>query len=203
MIDNPKSEQILHYIDKVHNTLSETGKAINYAMYMLVFLSSALLAISIGLIDVDSRDFSMGGFKFSTSIWILIICASWVIGFLYISITAFSIREAELRDTIIRLYESLDYHDLSMDNLDSNPLETPNIFTVILNFNPKSASGKCIYFITEILGLGLIGIFPIVVQLIAAYNLSYAFNLSWLASISILVLSLIELFYLWTRATNQ
>ncbi len=180
MSENVDRELTLHYIDKVHTSLLETGQSINRSIVSLALLVVIILALSSGIVSVN-QNISLGGFNFNVSISIVLTGGAWAIGLLFIYILGLDYHDSILRDTILRLYKSLGFSDESMFDLESNSLEFPNILTITLNTKrmPSYFLGKAIYIISLILAFSFFLIGPIIAQIIAGYKMVLLYGATW------------------------
>lgn len=118
----------LHYIDKIHVSLIETGKAINRNLIYIVILSLLLIALGSGLLEAE-KNISVAGLVFSFPYWTISYAGAWILIFYYVSFIGLIGHETRLRDAILRLYKKIGFSDQSMEELQANPLEYPNFVT--------------------------------------------------------------------------
>lgn len=220
--DKPTSEEVsLHYIDKIHAVLLETGKRINGAILSLLICSLTLVAVSVDAIVVDRR-VAIDGFQIDISPSLLLVGGSWIVGILLLYLLGLVNHEARLRFRIQKLYRSLQYEEPSMYSPTVNPLEAPNVVTVVLNLAlpsriifdpawwqsreyPRFSRSHRLYraFIsfTELLISLIIILLPYAAQILAGYKLLVLFGWQWwiLSSHSLLLLITLGYSALWWR----
>jgi|GraSoiStandDraft_15_1057317.scaffolds.fasta_scaffold256703_2 hypothetical protein len=69
-MEKPDKDVTLHYIDKLHATLLETGKSLNGVDFALTSFSIILIALSLGLATM-SRELSFDGLNLAFSFWLV------------------------------------------------------------------------------------------------------------------------------------
>jgi len=120
----------LHYIDKLHNSLLESGKALNRNLIVSIIASLVLFGLSKGIVTVEDK-ISILGANLKIQSWIITLIITWLIAIAFIRILGMARHESRIRDTIIRLYEEISFSDESMKDEEANPLEYPSILTIL------------------------------------------------------------------------
>ncbi len=181
-----EKELALHYIDKVHMSLLETGKAINrYAMYV-VTTSLLLMALGTGLLDVG-KTISISGLSISIPSWVISYVGAWILIFFYGSFLGLINHENWLYKVVIRLYRSIGFSDESMESHSENTLEYPGVLTISAS---KRSLGKA-HSPFIILYAGVLILFPMVAEVYVAYKLLVSQNYSLLMIFSFCLIFLI------------
>ena len=193
----------LHYIDKIHAVLIETGRGINYAMIATVVLSIVVLSLSAGAISVD-KEFSFGGLKFEVTSWVVLFGGTSLICVLHIYFLALSNHEHHLREIIIRLYKSVGLSDESLNETKIHPLESPNMFALIFEetYVGKSALTKNFFGVIDTVLLLTLFLLPLAVEIIVGYKVSSLLNWAWWAISSFAFLLLMSGSYIVAYVMN-
>lgn len=172
----------LHYIDKVHSALKETGESISRVVIFQTLLSLITIALSAGVIFSDT-DYTVSGFTFHVSFPLVLVSGAVAVGCLLMSQLGLVQHEDNLRDTVLRLYRELGYDDMSMANPLANPLESPNVVTIILNlYSSRSLPGtlhRLLYTSSRVLFFALFLLLPLVAQIVTCYRMVILFGWQW------------------------
>lgn len=195
MKNKPDTSLQLHYIDKVHTSLIETGNLINKVVFIQTFISLIIVALATELISVD-KEYSLEGLKFYISSPLILVSGSILIGFLLMSQLGLLKHEEQLRDTIFRLYEEVGYSDQSMLDLIANPLESPNVATIILNLYQSrlqkrpSFIYRLLLFFSRVFFFSIFLFFPLVTQFIVGYKLISVYGVQWWSLLPYIILAI-------------
>lgn len=129
----------INFIDKLHVSLQETGKAINRHFLYLTFFSAILSMIALDAIVVSDK-FNIFVFEISISPVLFILCISFIVTFLFVSLLSLLCYEERLRDDMLRIYKELGFFDESLKNTQVSPLEYPVLASVLIGRNVGSLS---------------------------------------------------------------
>ncbi len=172
MENEPDKDVVLHYIDKVHNALTETVQVLNCIGILLTLLSIFTIALSVGLVSAN-HNYSIGGLNFVISYWIIIMSGAWATGILSIYYMSLDNHRAILRDEIMQLYKSIGYENGSMKYGGTSALEVPNMMIFLIEVQ-LFREFKTVRFIDRIVNIsifGFISLVPIVTEIFACYKL--------------------------------
>jgi hypothetical protein len=193
MAKKPDSSLQLHYIDKVHATLLETGNLINRVIFVQTLVSLVMVALAAEVIAVD-KEFSLEGLKFYVSSPLILVSGSVFIGFLLMSQLGLVKHEEKLRDTILRLYKEIEYSDQSMRDIVAHPLESPNIATIIWNLyytrlqDRPSLAYKLLLFLSRVFFFALFLFAPLAAQFVVGYKVFLLYGTQWWSFLPYVVL---------------
>ena len=103
-----EKEQIsLHFIDKLHVALLDTGKQINRSMVIIILLCLILISWVSGTSSLND-EITVGGLKITIDSWTIPFFCSWLLALLFIYLFGLSLHEIRTLDKIIELYEELE-----------------------------------------------------------------------------------------------
>ena len=181
-----ENELVLHYIDKVHVSLLETGKGVNrYAMYV-VTMSLLLVALGTGLLDAG-KTISISGLSINFPSWVISYVGAWILIFFYGSFLGLITHEQLLHSLVLRLYRSIGFSDKSMEGEWVNPLEYPGVLTISYGYSILGKAHSPIL----ILYLVVLIFFPLVAEGYVAYKLLVSQDYSMLLIFSFCLIFLI------------
>jgi|SRR5579859_5949084 len=190
----PEKELVLHYIDKVHSSLTGTITALNRVWILLVVFSFILIILCFGLVSTGNSGFSYGGLNLIVPLWIIIFGGAWVIGILFIYLLSLETQRGELVDEIVKLYQSIGYENNSMKLRGTGALEIPNMMSIVI----ESIKFKSIMDPLLLVIFGVVFLIPLGAEGIACYKIIAVFGWKWWIIVSFLLLFLLTISYLIT-----
>lgn len=203
METEPDKEVVLHYIDKVHNGLTETVQILNRIGILLALLSIFTIALSAGLVSAN-QNYSFEGLNFVISYWIIIMSGAWATGILSIYYMSLDNHRTMLRDEIIQLYRSIGYENTSMKDGGTGALEVPNMMILLIEVQ-LFREFKTVKFIDRVITLsifGFISLIPIVTEIFAFYKFTILLGLVWWGLASFIILFLLTMSYFIAMLRN-
>jgi hypothetical protein len=181
-----EKEQIsLHFIDKLHVNILDTGKQINRSMVIIILLCLILISWVSGTSSLND-EITVGGLKITIDSWTIPFFFSWLLALLFIYLFGLSLHEIRTLDRIIELYEELDFKDESLKDRVCNPLEHPNICTVAFSklLLGDSATAKITSALATYMVVIAFFVLPFFSQGIAFYRLTILLGLKWWLCVS-------------------
>ena len=109
MLDDGQQTIKLHYIDKLHTTLFESGRSETHNTVAQIVMSVAIILVVSGSVKFDSH-VSIAGLTVTASIPLLLVTAACVLGTLVLIASVRLMHEERIRKAIICVYESLGFH---------------------------------------------------------------------------------------------
>lgn len=191
-VPQPDKELILHYIDKVHSSLTGTITALNRVWILLVVFSFILIILCFGLVSTSNSGFSYGGLNLIVPFWIIIFGGAWVIGILFIYMLSLETQRGVLVEEIIKLYKSIGYENDSMKLGGTGALEIPNMMTIAI----ESIKFESIINIPLSATFVVVLLVPLGAEIIACYKTIATFGWKWWIIASFLLLFLLSISYL-------
>ena len=191
----------LHYVDKLHGSLIETGKSINRSMMLEVVLALGVLAMATGIVTTNQK-FSVTGLELQFEAWVFPLAGSWLLALVYVYLLELTVHENELRDTILRLYSDLGISDKSLKDLETNPLESPNIITVVVSKERVGSTkyGLLMRIYAALVMVSVLLVLPILAEIVAAYNLFKKYGVNWWFIVSYVAIFVLMFLYLMVIA---
>jgi len=186
-----KENITLQYIDTIHKSLFQSGKTGNRNLIISSITSIVLIGLSKEILMVGEK-ISIWGANLQIQSWFIILSLTWLLAITYIRILGLSINEKRLRSKIVKLYEDISFSDESMKDIESNPLEYPNILTTLTSGNILKL-GKFEFFVSVI--ALMIMLLPFVAEVYAYFKLYTEFGLEWWLIVSLVFVIGIMLIY--------
>tara|TARA_R110000744_G_scaffold369279_1_gene479435 strand:- start:423 stop:1025 length:603 start_codon:yes stop_codon:yes gene_type:complete len=177
----------LQFVSKIQDAYFQTGRMLNRKVSMMLILSVVLVLLSTGMVKID-QDFSLLGFKFQISVWVILYTVSWVLALVVLSIGGLARHEEQLNTEILRIYAELGFVDHSSSRLDSvSACEFPKLISLVCSKENLKLGSKTSVYLERILGV-LWLILPIIGQGFAVYTLCSILGIRWWVVCSYLVM---------------
>lgn len=174
-------EIVLNYIDKLYNSLHIVGKSIHNYIKWDCFICFVLIFLLIGEIKPINK-ITVIGLEFEFSLTLLMIALSCIISWMLVQIVGLLDREVELRDAILKLYNTdLFFEDDTMKDKKTNTLEYPSYLTIPFRNRIYGKSKiSCAYFYAmTLLASIIIFIVPLIIQFFVFIKLYKSIGLTW------------------------
>jgi hypothetical protein len=158
----------LHYIDKIHASMIETGKAVNRATGVMSFLAVLVLLLSSGLASMGSSISILGTtLEFNGSV--ALVATSWLLGITYVYLWGAAHHGYFLRQRILELYTRLGFNEARADiSKGAHPIDYPDLLTVAITNQALSVGGGSgLQFIGTLIVLIVIAFVPLGAEYIA------------------------------------
>jgi hypothetical protein len=172
----PDEQFALHYIDKLHTTLLETGKVLNRLTIVITGGSIALIALASGIVSVEQK-LSILGATISMPPSLIVLLGVCLLALLFVHFVALINHEERIGNSILRLYGKLGFHDSSMSDVESNPLEYPNVITTAVSAE-NVGLGPARWLAGGMVILALL-ILPFAADVYACYRLALVYGPAW------------------------
>jgi hypothetical protein len=170
-------------------------------MMLEVVLALGVLAMATGIVTTNQK-FSVTGLELQFEAWVFPLAGSWLLALVYVYLLELTVHENELRDTILRLYSDLGFSDKSLKDLETNPLESPNIITVVVSKERVGSTkyGLLMRIYAALVMVSVLLVLPILAEIVAAYNLFKKYGVNWWFIVSYVAIFVLMFLYLMVIA---
>ena len=163
-------ELTLHYIDKLHNSLLESGRATSRSVGLVAVLSIGVLALSMGIATLQ-EEVAIGGAVLAMQSWVVLIGLSLVLAGAYFHLWGTAAHDHRVGTIILQQYSLLGFDPPLKETREPHPLAYADVFTTITNLGGLDlGAGRVGRFLSTISGLvGTVALVlgPIAVECVA------------------------------------
>ena len=170
----------VHYVDKVHQALLETGRQGTRAVLTYSALSMVAIGLCVGQISTDSQ-VDVTGMKVRFSGPVLVVGLAFLVTVVHMYALGMAFHESDLRATIVRIYREVGFTDVSLKDTIASPLEFPSVFTSTFKSARKDPSvlARAMLVLDGVLKLTVV-VLPLIVDAVALRASIHTFMwLSW------------------------
>ena len=190
-------ELLLHYIDKLHGSLLETGRTMNRVILWMAILSLFALAIAIGVVESDGI-LAMSGVNFRLPISVLLLGSSGLLAILFVYFLALSKYEERIKTAIISMYDDLDFTQIREDEDVIHPLEFPNmILLLFISDRLRRPPSRTRDVIAVTVVFMVISALPIAAEIASFLRVIQVHGVTWWSIAWYICIAALTAFYLW------